>query len=103
MGKLIGKCYCYSVVQLCLTLCDPIKCSTLGLSVPHHLPEFAQVHVHYIGNAVQSSHPLIPSSPSARSVFPSISNFSNELAICIRLPKYWSFSFSISLSSKYSG
>ena len=54
MGKLIGKCYCNSVVQLCLTLCDPIKCSTLGLSVPHHLPEFAQVHVHYIGNAVQS-------------------------------------------------
>ena len=42
-----------------------MDCSTLGLSAPHHLPEFAQVQVHCISNAVQSSHSLSPSSPSA--------------------------------------
>ena len=46
-------------------LCDHTDCSTPGLPVPHHLLEFAQVHVHYIGDAVQPSHPLMPSSPSA--------------------------------------
>ena len=56
---------CFSVFQLCLTLCDPIDCSMPGLPVPHHLPEFAQVHVHCISDAVQPSHPLMPSSPSA--------------------------------------
>ena len=45
--------------------CNPMDCSTPGLTVPHHLPEFAQVHVHCIGDAVQSSHALTPSSPSA--------------------------------------
>ena len=54
-----------SVVQSYPTLCNPRDCSTPGLPVPHHLPEFAQVHVHCIGDAIQPSHPLIPSSPSA--------------------------------------
>ena len=45
--------------------CDPMDCSTPGLSVPHHLPEFAQVHVHCISDIVQPSHILMPSSPSA--------------------------------------
>ena len=58
-------CYYYSVAQSCLTLCDPMDCSTPGLPVPHHLLEFAQVHVHCIGDAIQPSHPLTPSSPSA--------------------------------------
>ena len=54
------------VVQLAsLTLRKPMDCSTPGLPVPHHLLEFAQVHVHCIGDAVQPSHPLTPSSPSA--------------------------------------
>ena len=43
-------------------LCHPMDCSTPGLSVPHHLTEFAQVHVHWIGDAIQPSHPLSPSS-----------------------------------------
>ena len=47
------------------TLQDPMECSTLGLSAPHHLPEFAQVQVHCISDAIQPSHPLSPSSPSA--------------------------------------
>ena len=45
-----------------LSLCDPMDCSTPGLPVHHHLPEFAQTHVHGVGDAIQSSHPL--SSPS---------------------------------------
>ena len=54
-----------SVAQSCPTLCDPMNCSTPGLAVPHYLPEFAQVHVHLIGDAIQPSQPLLPSSPSA--------------------------------------
>ena len=57
--------YCCSATQSCLTLCDPMDCSTPGLSVPHHLLKFAQVHVHCISDAIQPSHPLMPSSPSA--------------------------------------
>ena len=59
------SCCCCSVTQLCPTLCNPTDCSTPGLPVPHCLPEFAQVHVHCIGDAVQPSRPLMPSSPSA--------------------------------------
>ena len=55
--------YC-SVAQLCLTLCNPMDCKTPGSPVPHHLPKFAQFHVHCISDAVQSSHPLTPSSPA---------------------------------------
>ena len=60
-------CCCCSVVQSCPTLCNPINCSTPGLFVPNYLLEFAQVHVHCIGEIIQPSHPLIPSSPSALS------------------------------------
>ena len=54
-----------SVAQLWPTLCNPMDCSMSGLPVPHHLPKFAQVHVHCIHDAIQPSHPLTPSSPSA--------------------------------------
>ena len=73
---------CCSVTQSCLTLCNPMDCSTPGLSVPHHLPKFAQIYVHCIGDAIQPSHPLRPSS-LLPSFFPSIRDFSNELAVCI--------------------
>ena len=53
------------VVQSCPTLSSPIGYSTLGLLVPHHLPKFAQVHVRCIGDAIQPSHSLTPSSLSA--------------------------------------
>ena len=49
---------------VCLTLCDPMDCSTPGLPVPHHLLRFAQVHVHCFGDAIQPSHPLMPSCSS---------------------------------------
>ena len=55
-------CCCCSVAQSCPTLCNPMDCSTPGLSIPHHLPKHAQVHAHYIGDAIQQSHPLMPSS-----------------------------------------
>ena len=51
-----------SVTQLCLTLCDPMDCSTPGFPVHHQLPELAQTHVHWVGDAIQPSHPL--ASPS---------------------------------------
>ena len=54
-----------SVSQLCLTLCDPMDCSTPGLPVLHQLPEFTQTHVHCVGDAIQPSHPLsFPSPPT---------------------------------------
>ena len=53
----------------CPTLRDPMDCSTLSLPVPHHLPEFAQVQVPCFSDAIQSSHSLSPSSPSALNLF----------------------------------
>ena len=58
-----------SVAQSCLTLCDPMNCSTPGLPVHHQLPEFTQTHVHLLSDAIQPSHPL--SSPSPRAPNPS--------------------------------
>ena len=56
---------CCSVAQLCLIPCSPIDCSTPGFPILHHLPEFAQTHVHWVGDAIQPSHPLSsPSSPA---------------------------------------
>ena len=52
-----------SGTQLCLTLCDPMDCSTPGLPVHHQLPEFTQTHVHWVGEAIQPSHPLSSPSP----------------------------------------
>ena len=57
--------WCCSVAQSCLALWDPMDCSTPGLPDPHHLLKFAQVHVRWIGDAMQPSHPLTPSFPSA--------------------------------------
>ena len=54
-----------SIIKSYWTLCDPMDCNTPGLSVRHHLPDFTQVHVHSIGDAFQSFHPLPPSSPFA--------------------------------------
>ena len=61
-----------------------------------------QTHVHQVGDAIQPSHPLLSPSPPIFNL-PSIRVFSNELVLRIRWPKYWSFSFSISPSSEYSG
>ena len=91
-----------SSVQSHPPLCDPMDCSTPGLPVHHQLPEFTQTHVH---ESVMPSNHLILCCPLLLlpSIFPRIRVFSNESALCLRWPKYWSFSFSISSSNEYSG
>ena len=79
-----------------------MDCSTPGFPVIHYLPEFAQTHAHWVADAIQPSHSVTPLL-LLPSVFPSIRIFSNESALKIKWPKYWSFSFSISPSNKCSG
>ena len=56
---------CSSVAQSCLTFCDPMDCSKAGIPVPYHLQELAQIHVHWVGDAIQPSSPLsFPSAPT---------------------------------------
>ena len=100
--ELEGK-YKVSSVQLlsCVWLCDPMDCSAPGLSVHHQLLEFTQTHIHWVGDAIQSSHPLFPLLLPP-SICPSIRVSSNELVLHNRWPKYWSFSFSISPFNEYS-
>ena len=91
-----------SVAQSCPTLCDPMNHSMPGLPVQHQLLEFMRL---------TSMESMMPSNHLALcrpllllpSIFPSIKVFSNESVLWIRWPKYWSFSFSISLSNEYSG
>ena len=91
-----------SVAQPCLTLCDPMDCSTPGFPVHLQLLELAQTHVHQVSDAIQPSHPL--SSPS-----PPVLNLSQHQGLFqksplrIRWPKYWSFSFNIIPSKEYPG
>ena len=92
-----------SVAQSCLTLCNPMNCSTPGLPVHHQLPEFTQTHVYRVGDAIQPSHPLLSPFLLPPSIFPSIRVFSNESALHIRWPKYWTFIFNISPSSEHPG
>ena len=79
-----------------------MTCSMPGLPVHHQLPELTQTHVHWFGDAIQPSHPLLSPSPSAPNPS-SIRVFSNESALRMRWPKYWSFSFSISPSNEHPG
>ena len=94
-----AKFSCCSVAQSCLALCNPMDCSTPGSSVLHYLPEFAQTHVHWVGdtyNLFVLCHSLL-----LPSMFPSIRG--NELTLHTRWPMYWSFSFNTSPSNEYSG
>ena len=90
------------VAQSCLTLCDPMNRSTPGLPVHHQLLEFTLTHAHRVSDAIQPSHPLSSPSPPAPSP-PSIRVFSSGSTLLMRWPKYWSFSFSISLSNEHPG
>ena len=89
-----------SVTQSCPTRCDPMNRSTPGRPVHHQLPEFTQTHIHRVSDAIQPSHPLCPLL-LLPPIPPSIRVFSNESSLCMRWPKYWSFSFSISLSNEH--
>ena len=91
-----------SVTQSCPTLCDPMNHSTPGLPVHHQLLEFTQIMS--IESVMPSGHlilchPLLLLSP----IPPSIRVFSSESALCMRWPKYWSFSFNISPSNEHPG
>ena len=91
-----------SIAQLCLTLCDPMNHSTPGFPVHHQLPESTKsmpIESVMPPNHLILGHPLL----LLPSIFPSIRVFSNQSALRIRWPKYWSFSFSISPSNEHPG
>ena len=93
---------CCSVVKSCLSLCDPMNCRMPSFHVLLHLLDLLKLMS--IESAMPSNdlilcHPLL----LLPSIFPSIRVFSKESALCIRWPKYWSFSSSISPSNEYSG
>ena len=91
-------CFCCWVSKSCPTLCNPMNCSTPGSPVLHYLLEFAQIHVHWVNDAIQPCHSLLPPW-----IFPSIRVFSSESSHHIRWTKFWNFCFSISSSNEYSG
>ena len=89
-----------SVAQSRPTLCNPMNYRTPGLSVHHQLPEFTQTQVHWVGDAIQPlilCHPLL----LLLSIFPRIRVFSNESALRMWWPEYWSFNFNISPSDEH--
>ena len=92
--NLFGDTLCCSVAQLCPTLCNSMDCSTPGFPVLRHLTEFAQTHIHWVGDAIQPSHPL--SSPSLPAF--SLSQhqvFFNVSALHISWSKCWTSSINI--------
>ena len=117
-----------SVAQSCLTLCDPMDCSmpgfpihqfssvsqscptpwnpmnlsTPGISVHHQLPESTQTHVHWVGDAIQPSHPLLSPAPPAFNVSQHQGLF-KWISSLHRVAKYWSFSVNISPSNEHPG
>ena len=94
-----GEESCCSAAQSCATPWDPMDCSTPGFPVFHHLPELAQTHQLMMpSNHLILCHPhfLLPQSFPASRSFP-------MSQLCVRWPKYWSFSFSTSPSYEYSG
>ena len=91
-----------SVAQSCPTLCNPMDCSTPGLPVHHQLP-WSLLRLMPIESVMPPNHLILCHSLLLPlSIFPSIRLISNESALHIRLPKYWSFSFSLSPSNEYS-
>ena len=92
-----------SVAQSCPTLWDPMNRSTPGLPVHHQLLEFTETHGHWVSDAIQTSHSLSSPSPPAFNLSQHQSLFKEELALRMRWPKNWSFSFSISPSNEHPG
>ena len=93
---------CFSVTKSCPTLCDPMDYSPPGFPVSQYLPDFAKFLS--IESVMSSNHLILCRLLlSLLSTVPSTGVFSNESALHIRWPKYWSFSFSISPSNEYSG
>ena len=91
-----------SVTQSCLTLCDPMNRSTPGLPVHHQLPEFTQTHVHWVGDAIQPSHPLSSPPPPAFSLSQHQDLF-KWISSSHQMAKDWNFSFNISPPHEHPG
>ena len=96
------NCCCCLVTKSCPSPCEPMNCSMPGFPVLHYLSEFAQVHVHWVSDAIQPSHPLSSPSPLALNLYQH-RVFPNESGLCFRWPKYWSFSFSTNPFNENSG
>ena len=91
-----------SVTQSCLNLCNPMNCSTPGFPGHHQLPNSHKLR--YIKLVIPFSHPILCGPLLLLSpIPPSTRVFSNESTLCMRWPKYWSFSFSISPSKEHPG
>ena len=90
------------VAQSCPTLCDPMDYSTPGLPVHHQLPESTQTHVHWVADAIQSSHPLLSPSPPALNLSQHQGLF-KWVSFPMGCPKYWRFSFRISPPNEHPG
>ena len=88
-----------SVAPSCSTPCDPMDCSTPASTVSQSLLKLMSIELVMPSNHLILCHPLL----LLPSIVPSIRVFSNESVLCIRWPKYWSFSFSTSPSNEYSG
>ena len=87
---------CCSVAKSCLTLCNPVDGSTPGFPVFHHLAEMSIPLIQICHPTIILCQPLL----LLPSIFPSIRVFTREVALHIRWPRYWSFSFSISPSDE---
>ena len=102
-GKQLSSVQVSSVTKSCPTLCDTMDCSTPGFPVHHQLPELAEAHVPQVSDAIQPSHLLFSPSPLAFNLSQHQGLFQYESVLCIRWPKFRSFSFSINPSNEYSG
>ena len=91
-----------SVAQSCSAFCDPMNCSTPGLPVHHQLPEFTQTHIHRVSDAIQPSQSSVVPFSSCPQSLPASESFPMS-QLCMRWPKYWSFSFSIIPSKEIPG
>ena len=92
---------CCSVAKLCLTLCNPMDCSTPGFTVLHYFLEFAQFHVHWVSDTIQPSQSLLPLSPPALNLSQHQGLF-QWVSYLHQMAKVLELSFSISLSNQYS-
>ena len=93
---------CCSLAKLYPTPWDHMDCNTPGFPVLHYFPEFAQTHVRWVNGSIQSSHPLLSSSPPALNLSQHQGLF-KWVTLHIRWPKYWNVSFNISPSNEHSG
>ena len=100
LEKSYASFHCCLVSQSCPALWDPMDYSVPGFSVLQYVPKFTETHIHLVDDTIQH---LILFPLLLPSIFPSIRVFPNEVALCIRWPKYWSFNFNISPSKEYSG